>query len=320
MKIIAADWLPYCLPLKHHWKTSQSYFSERHGRLLRLQTEADRVGWGDCAPLPEFGISEMAARDFAEETAYLDLVAQNNELTLNSWLSGEPSVRRVAVNANLGAIFSVTDQAVGAALESGCTVLKIKVGMGDWQDELARLLHLGTRLPPNARLRLDANAAWTTCEAELFLTACTPLPVEGLEEPLRQPSLSKLARLQNRVPFPLAIDESNHLIGAEFFHQPPVRRLILKPARYGGLLRTLEIALRARAAGLECIVTSSLESTCGLLACAHLAAAVAPQAVHGLGTGEWFLADTGQTPKIVAGHLPLPTTPGLGFSPFPEFA
>lgn len=320
MKIIAADWLPYCLPLKRPWQTSRSGFSERHGRLLRLQTEADCIGWGDCSALPEFGISEMAATDFAEETAYLDLVAQNNGLTLNSWLSGEPSVRRVAVNANLGAIFSVTDEAVVEALESGCTVLKIKVGMGDWQDEIARLQHLSARLSPNARLRLDANAAWTTGDAELFLTACAELPVEGLEEPLRDPNLSELARLQNLVPFPLAIDESSHLIGAAFFHQPPVRRLILKPARHGGLLTTLEIALRARAAGLECIVTSSLESACGLLACAHLAATIAPQAVHGLATGEWFLADTGQAPKIVAGHLPLPTTPGLGFSPCPEFA
>lgn len=320
MKIIAADWLPYCLPLKRPWQTRRSHFSERHGRLLRLQTEAGCVGWGDCAPLPEFGISEMAATDFAEETAYLDLVAQNDGLTLNSWLGGEPSVRCVAVNANLGAIFSITNEAAVAALESGYSVLKIKVGMGDWQDEIARLRHLSSHLSPKARLRLDANAAWTSCDAELFLTACAELPVEGLEEPLREPSLSELARLQNLVPFPLAIDESSHLIGVAFFRQPPVRRLILKPARHGGLLATLEIALRARAAGLECIVTASLESACGLLACAHLAAAIAPQTVHGLATGEWFLADTGQAPKIVAGHLPLPTTPGLGFSPCPEFA
>ena len=44
---------------------------------------------------------------------------------------------------------------------------------------------------------------------------------------------------------------------------------------------------------LEIIVTSALESACGIATLAHLAAAVAPDAVHGLATGEWLVSDTG---------------------------
>lgn len=90
MKIIAADWLPYVLPLKRPWQTSQGDFSQRQGRLCRLQTADGLTGWGDCAPLPEFGISEAAATAFAEESAQFDLIAQLAGLPLNAWLSGEP--------------------------------------------------------------------------------------------------------------------------------------------------------------------------------------------------------------------------------------
>jgi len=313
MKVVTADWLPYRLPLKRPWQSSQGVLSERCGRLLRLKTDDGRIGWGDSSPLPEFGISKTDATSFAEELAYLDLASQKAGLPLNSWLSGEAPAASTAVNANLGSIFSLNDELVAAALASGFSVLKTKVGLGQWQDEIARLQKLSNGLPPGAKFRLDANLAWSETEAEQFLIACSELPIEGMEEPLRRPDQKVLARLQNLVPFPVAIDESIHLINGNFFHHPPVRRLVLKPARFGGLLATMDIALRAQASGVECIVTSSLESNCGLLACAHVAAAIAPQAIHGLGTAEWFSENTGENLELRAGRLLLPSTAGLGF-------
>ena len=44
-------------------------------------------------------------------------------------------------------------------------------------------------------------------------------------------------------------------------------------------------------------------------------AAIAPGAVHGLGTAEWFAADTGQPPPMAGGRLHLPAARGLGFAP-----
>ena len=79
----------------------------------------------------------------------------------------------------------------------------------------------------------------------------------------------------------------------------------------------MEIALRAQASGIECIVTSSLESNCGLLACAHLAAVIGPKAVHGLGTAEWFTENTSGEIEVRDGRMLLPTLAGLGFSPHP---
>ena len=310
MNIVAADWLPYALPFKRPWQTSRGVLHSRHGRLLRLRTADGRTGWGDCAPLPEFGIDAAATTTFAEECAYLDLAAQAAGLPLNAWLSGEAPVRTLAVNTVLGPIFSLTPE----SFTDNFSVFKLKVGSADSTAEIAHLQRLCRNLPGHVRLRLDANAAWNYNTAREFLAACRDLPVEGLEEPLRAPDSAGLRQLQSALPFPLAIDESIHLLDAAFFAEPPVRRLVIKPARQGGLLASLEMALRARAAGVEVVVTSALESACGLLACTHLAAAIAPAGIHGLATADWLAEDCGQPVCVNQACLSLPEIPGLGFA------
>lgn len=314
MKIVDADWLPYSLPLRRPWQTSRGNLDERRGSLLRLRTADGLTGWGDCAPLPEFGISEPAARALAEECAVLDLSAQTADRSLAHWLTGKPAPRTIAVNAMLGAISTVTAEELQVACAAGFTIVKLKAGSAPPDVEAARLAELCRVLPPAVRLRLDANGAWSLDEAERFIAACATLPVESLEEPLREPDSAALRRLQAGAPFALAIDESAQLIDAAFWHAPPVRRLVLKPARHGGLLPTVALGLRARAAGIECVVSSALESACGLCALAQVAAAIAPDACHGLATAEWFVSDTGRPPCIAEGRLHLPDATGLGFS------
>ncbi len=313
MNIVAADWLSYALPLRRPWQTSRGRVGERQGRLLRLRTAEGLTGWGDAAPLPEFGISETAAQDFAEETAQLDLLAQSAGLPLQQWLGGNAPVDDLAINANLGLLADLTPPQLTAAATAGYGIVKLKVGTLPINDESALLRQLLLNAPATLRFRLDANRAWGLADATTFIARCADLPIDGLEEPLAQPDAASLAALQATCAFPLAIDESTALLDDDFFREPPVRRLIIKPAREGGLLASMELALRARAAGLEIVVTSSLESACGLLACAHLAAAVGPDTVHGLGTAEWFAEDTGLAPLVAAGRLHLPEASGLGF-------
>lgn len=314
MSIAAARWLPYRLPLVRPWASAAGSLETRSGALLRLEAADGRIGWGDAAPFPEIGIDEAAARRHAEECARLDLAAQAAGLALADWLAGAPAARSLAVNAALGDLAGLAPDAVEAALAAGFTVLKLKVGVAAPAEEIARLRALAARLPAAAALRLDANRAWDEAAAAAFLAACRGLPVESCEEPLAAPDPGALARLQAGLPFPLALDESlGAVVGDPFLAAPPVRRLVLKPARHGGLLATLAIARRARRAGLECVITSALESSCGLLAAAHLAAAAAPELTHGLATGAWFAADTGLPPLVADGRLTLPEEAGIGF-------
>lgn len=320
MNIAAARWIPYALPLRQPWITAGGRINERRGRLLRLETADGRVGWGDCAPLPAAGIDEAAATRFAAECARLDLAAQAAGLPLAQWLHGSAVAGEIAVNASLGGATAITPETVAAACAAGFTILKIKVGSAEPDREIRALQTLATGLPAVVRFRLDANRAWDEATAAGFIAACGALPVEAIEEPLRIPDLAALARLQAATAIALALDESLPVLPREtLLAQRPVRRLVLKPATLGGLRTALELARAAQAAGLECVITSALESACGLFAVAHLAAAATagmntPPA-QGLATAEWFAADTGEPPHLAAGRLILPDIPGIGFAP-----
>lgn len=353
MRIRAAHLQPYALPLCAAWTTAAGAFAVREGWLLRIESEDGGHGYGDCAPLPAAGTESAAqahaaldgyahwlpgqtvaealqtlalrgdaapAAHCAVECALLDLAAQAAGVTLAHFLHGAPCTASVAVNAALGALAGGGDDTVHRACADGFAVLKLKVGGAPVDAEIAHLQRLAALLPAPVSLRLDANRAWSENDAARFLAACAGLPVEQLEEPLADPQPAALARLQAACAFPLALDESGPQGAGEtadaFFAAPPVRRLVLKPPRLGGLRPALALAHRASAAGIDCVVTSSLDSSCGILAAAHLAAALGNTLAHGLATAGWLAEDTGPAPRVQAGRLTLPDEPGLGFSPY----
>ncbi|MBI4754991.1 MAG: o-succinylbenzoate synthase [Betaproteobacteria bacterium] len=340
MRVAAVRLRPFRLPLVRPWHSAAGTLTERQGWIMRLYTDDGRSGWGECAPLPEAGtesaeqaqnrlepwIGSLKWRDVGEtldfiagrgfdcpaarcalETALCDLASQQAELPLARWLD-PAATRSVAVAAPPGA---------EEAAPAGFTVLKLKVGLRSPGEEARRVADLAARLAAGVRLRLDANGAWNEQQAAEFIAAVADLPVECLEEPLAGAEPAALARLQAAAPFPLAVDESLVRIGVErLLAAPPVRRLVLKLAAVGGPLAGYRLACRARDAGLQCVVTTALDSACGRLAALHLACAVAAPGdalAHGLATGAWMAADTGEAPQAQAGRMDRGDAPGLGF-------
>jgi len=289
--------------------------ASRSGRLLQLSDAQGPSGWGDSAPLPEFGITPELADTFARDCAELDLAARVAGQPLNVLLSGRPAVDAVAVNANHGRLIDWQPSQLDEAHAAGFRIVKFKLGCAPLADELNALSACCAALPSGMLLRLDANGAWNITEALGFISAANGMPIDMLEEPLCDPDCEALARLQVGTSFPLALDESVHLLTPTYFAAPPVQRLVLKPARFGGLRSTWKIGQNAQAAGIECVVTSALESACGLLASAHLAAALAPSSVHGLAVDHWLTGSPWPWPRIREGRLQLSRCPGLGFSP-----
>lgn len=323
MKFVTATWYPYVLPLKQAWQSSRGRRNELRGELLQLTSDEGHVGWGDAAPLPEFGISTSNARRFARETALLDLCAHERRIPLNVLLSQRPAVPHVSTHCNLGSLSRIDAGSLRHLAQREVPAVKIKIGLANWREEILQLRRLARGIPAATQLRLDANQAWTFADAKAFIDACcdADLPIESLEEPLqahasRQRFFNSLQQLQAGSPFPIAADESAHLIDHTFFSFPPVRRIIIKPARHGGLLGALHLARQAQDAGLDCLVTTALESACGLLACAHLAAAIDPAAIHGLHLPETLGKTQGEPNQ--EGKFRLPETNGLGFQAFQQ--
>ncbi len=335
--------LPYCLPMQSPWPgRARNRFRQRKGWILALRTEALR-GWGDCAPLPAMGTESHGdaekflagwqgcrtsgiesllddlstarnthpAASHALETALLDMLARQQGIPLGQWLT-KKAVNRVCVNAMAG---GACQQGAKAATRQGYRVIKLKMGQQPVEKEIPCLLALCQTLPPGIRLRLDANGAWSCETAEKLIHALEGLPVESLEEPLASPDLEQLGRLQNQTALPLALDESLKYLPFDEVLDSPLPRLVIKPALQGGLRRSYRMAEMAAAAGKECVVTSLVESAIGIHAAAQLAAAVdslLPGLAHGLATSAWLQKDVARPPRIEAGFMHLPNSPGLG--------
>lgn len=342
------DLVPYRLALTRPWSSARGNFSERRGWLVIARADG-ASGYGDCAPLPEAGTETRAAAgrrlascrtrivgqrlegaigalatgprgptpaaDFALDCALSDLASRLAGTSLRRWLAGQAG-DTVPVNSALGPLLAIAPPDLATAARSGYRVLKLKVGIAAAELELRRLTELARDMPSGLRLRLDANGAWDPGTATRIVGALGDLPIESLEEPLRQPDWSTLAGLQSLASFPLALDESLPARADTLDPvQVPVHRVVLKPAVLGGLHRTLALARRLQSAGLEVVITGLVESAAGLWPTAQLAAAIASPLPQGLATADWLQEDLGPPPRARSGHLDLPDAPGSGFVP-----
>jgi len=338
---------PYCLPLRQAWRSASGGFSVRRGFLVTAEDETGRRGYGDCAPLAGTE-SEAAAKDWLSgqpsaltglqtdtalnklpapdhcppaarcglETALLDLIAGQQQLPLCRWLETNASAS-VKVNVNLGSLDKETSTRLAAA--AGYSVVKLKVGLLPVSQDIDNLQKLADALPDGISLRLDANQAWNKAQARRFIVGIANLPVECLEEPLHDPGLKELEQLQKLAPFPLALDESlTQLSQADILSQKPVARLVLKPMLLGGLQTALTLGQKAQRAGLESLVTTTVDSAIGSWAAVHLAAALNAgehDMSHGLATSDWLSQDIAPPPAIRDGRIIMGENAGLGIQP-----
>ncbi|HVI50508.1 MAG TPA: enolase C-terminal domain-like protein [Candidatus Sulfotelmatobacter sp.] len=329
-RIASVQVKPYCLGLRRPWPMVGHCQPCRDGWLVSVADDQGRTGWGDAcnlpgrpAPSPDLlrragqllvgrsvdGALASISLAPAFEAALLDLSSQAAGLSLCRLLSAAAS-DRVKVNA------LVEDEAsLAEALADGFGVIKLKVGLRPVEAELERLRALA--LPSGVRLRLDANRAWSREQAVQFIAGVTGLPIDGLEEPLAEPDLVAYGQLQGYCPFPLALDESLcQLDWIRLLENPPVRRLVIKPSQLGGLRRSLDLIGEASERGLECVITSIVDSAVGVAAAAHLAAASGfEHLAHGLATGAWLGSDVAKPLPMAQGVMSLPDLPGLGVIP-----
>ena len=84
----------------------------------------------------------------------------------------------------------------------------------------------------------------------------------------------------------------------------------------GGPSSTLEIARRARDAGVEVIVTTTVDTAVGTFAALHAAAALGGGSTHGLATSGWLAENVAEPPAIQHGQMTVGTRAGLGVTPF----
>ncbi|NJN01957.1 MAG: o-succinylbenzoate synthase [Leptolyngbyaceae cyanobacterium SL_1_1] len=213
------EFRPYRRRFQQPLKTRYGSWAVREGILLRLT--ADRVSYGEIAPLPWFGTETLQqALDYCHQ--------QPDTLTTEAIAAISPKLpacqfgfeSAVAFSAqNLTAEFASETCALlptgTAALaawqplwQAGHRTFKWKIGAAAMTQDLDNLEKLRRALPHEAKLRIDANGGCTLEQAKTWLQVCDRLGIEFLEQPLPPHQFEQMQQLSDRYETPIALDES----------------------------------------------------------------------------------------------------------------
>jgi L-alanine-DL-glutamate epimerase-like enolase superfamily enzyme len=279
-----------------------------------------------CRPfienLAERAGCRVASARFAFEGALVDLCSRHLGIPAPSLLAQMTTTLRASEQIEVAKLLSNTDlpsllRAASRAVARGYRTFKVKLGsVENFDSDLVRLVALRELLDSSAKLRLDPNQSWPKSELPYLLGRLRAISPELVEEPVAATDLLEL----DASPVPLAVDESLRTEGMLETLAPHVRRLeiravIIKPALLG-LLRSFDLAERARSLGLDVIVTHLFDGPVGHATAASLALAIGSQTrAQGLAPHPGLLlCPERRILGLGAGKLSLVDQPGLPLS------
>ncbi|GAC1392389.1 MAG: dipeptide epimerase [Ktedonobacteraceae bacterium] len=352
MKITDVHWQTYRLPFTSNFSTAHGAMDMREGAIITIITDEGIRGIGEIAPLAEFGsgtlsdaykaVSIMITRlrgstldtalqtmqrtpmphvvAYGLEIALLDLQSKHARRSIGTLLSQVLSRTTLPVNAVIGAK-AVEDAFISAltAARRGFTCVKLKVGtMDNKEAEIERIAAVRSAIGPDIHLRLDANEAWTLEEANAILSRCVPYRIQYVEQPLKRDNLLGMQQLRRTLSIPIAADEALRDVESarQIMRYGAADILIIKPQLAGGLHASRQIISEAAQRGVQCVVTTTIESGVSLAAALHLVAA-SPEVTLacGLATQHLLVDDLiHEDIPIRSGLMVVPTGPGLGIT------
>ncbi len=189
----------------------------------------------------------------------------------------------------------------------GFLVYKVKMGVeGDLEMVKA------VRDVTDAKIRVDANAGWSTDEALEKIRKLKPLNVEFVEQPIDPADKAGLRKIKEKSEVPIIIDEQ--LMTSKDI--PGVVGLCdginIKLAKCGGIREALRMIHTARAHGLKVMLGCMIESSVGIAAAAHLGSLADYLDLDG---NLLVTNDPYEGIRLEKGRLYLSDLPGLGVIP-----
>lgn len=334
---------PFAVSLSEPLKTARGPITERKGFLVRIDHRGT-VGVGEATPLPgwtesheeceralergatiagelDWGVAlaktEVPAARHGLSLALADARAQSADRPLYRYLGREATVPDLAVNTTLGASGSPAETAsrAAAAVDAGFETVKVKVGTRPVEDDVERVRAVRTEVGEDVALRVDANGAWTPDQAERALRALAHLDVEYVEQPLSTAQLDATATLPD-AGVDIALDESVAAHGVDtVIEADAADLLVLKPMVLGGPDLAVDAAARCRAAGVEPVVSTTVDAVVARTGAVHVAASIPDVRPCGLATGGRLATDLGPDPAPVSeGSIHVPQGGGLGLA------
>ncbi len=336
---------PFSLRLESPLGTAAGPITDRRGFLIGHQEDGIR-GVGEATPLPGWtesyeacqrtlnavaGADEATAIEQPDPTetpaaahgvdlATLDAVTRRDGRPLAAVLrergfdTDTPIPDSVPVNATIGdGTVAETVSAATDAVDEGFEWLKLKVGVQGPEEDLKRVQAVHNAVDDSVSLRLDANGAWDRATARRLVGRLAEIGIEYLEQPLPAEDLAGLAELRG-CGVDIAVDESLATTSVDAVVDAGAADVVvIKPMAVGGPSRAVEAAAVARSAGIEPVVTTTVDGVVARTAAVHVAAAIPNITACGLATGSLLASDLAADPvSITDGRASLPAGDGLG--------
>jgi len=212
-------------------------------------------------------IGDNPAARAAVSIAVHDLAAKRLGVPLHRLWGLDPSAApATSYTVGLDETERVREKAA-AAVEAGYPVLKIKLGT----DRDRELIDAVREAAPDARLRVDANEAWTPREAVEKSEWLADRDVEFVEQPVPAEDPEGLRFVYERSALPIAADESCVTLSDIPAIADRCDIANLKLMKTGGLPEARRMIAAARAHGLEVMCGCMIESNASIAAAAALA-------------------------------------------------
>jgi L-alanine-DL-glutamate epimerase-like enolase superfamily enzyme len=288
-------WQALTLRLHTPFRVSYGASTTRRAFWLRLAGDA---GWGEGTIPPYYGVDEDAMIAFWQVMATRGDPLPDDPAAIAAWVGDQgPAPARAAVDLALHdrigrqrglPLWRLLDLTQPAVLPTAFTlslaepaemaemaraaasypVLKLKLGT---EDDAACVAAVRAARP-DARLRVDANAAWPAGEAVRRVHALERYDLELIEQPVAREDIAGMGQVQARTRIPVVADESvQSLADVERLAAAGVAGVNLKLMKTGGLAPCLAMLRRARALGLRVMLGCMVETSLGATAMAHLA-------------------------------------------------
>ena len=336
MNISQFSVVPYSLPFVKPLRTSGNIYTHREGVWLNLKW-GNYYGCGEAAPLTGFSNEVLKEVHYALEGFHQAIEGETFEkeelLSLSEiHTQGNPSARFAIETA----IYDILSQKAGKPLslylnpqahteiavngitgihnpDDGFKKMKVKVGFRNIFDEIEQMVMLTQSFGENTLFRLDANGAFDLPQAIRFCKEMEAFNIDYIEQPLPAEELVDLAELSYHTEIPIAVDESltDFNSAEKIVEEQAATVFIIKPMLSGGFIESEKIIELAREENIRTIITSSLETSIGRMACLHLAAANEITEACGFATGELLNEDM-ETPSFENGMMQIPDIPGIG--------
>ncbi|HWQ93342.1 MAG TPA: enolase C-terminal domain-like protein, partial [Clostridia bacterium] len=290
MKIIRIQRWPVTFKVRPEFFIVSSAGAHRTSRyvIVAIETDDGSVGWGEATVVPQWSgetqgsaltliddyftpmllgrdprqipalsatMDEIIDNPFTKaaiEMALLDLAAKAAREPLYEHLGGRVNATEIPIKFSIG-LREPEDAASIAAekVRQGFRAIKVKVGPEPEKD-FQRVAAVRAAIGPDSQLTIDVNGGWSVEQAIRETPRYAELGVAYVEQPTPRWDIEGMAKVRALVSLPVMADESVFAVwqAEQVIEKKAADLISIYPGKHGGVLRAMEIARKAQAAGM----------------------------------------------------------------------